>query len=679
MLLAVRSRTSVKSHLTLAFVSLLALGVQTASGGTVQAVSPVVQRAVDLGPVDPNTDISVTVYLNLHNQAAFDKALAALYDPSSPTYQKWMTDADLATYAPTAADMKTVQAELQSHGLSIMSSDPNNLSVRVHGNATNVQDAFQTQIHTLSTKGKSFYAHVQPAQLTGSAGSLVNAVVGLDQHTITPMYKSAINPKTGLSHAPIPLSSLPSLSSAITNTCLQPPAEMTYTTPGASLPVGTYFGNFYNPVDASGNSIVCGFTPAQLQAHYGLTAAYNAGFNGAGQTIVLLEAYGYPTMESDANAFFKLAGLPQLTASNFSIIYPDGVPNPSAGILTGWNVEIALDIQWAHSMAPGAKIAVVVSNGQDSQDFEAAMTYIVNNKIGTVVSDSWEEDTDLLAGPAELAAYDAVLKKAAAKGISFQFSSGDGGDGGLGTPLGASGVPANNPWATGVGGTAILNNPNGTGQLEVGWGDDVTYIALGGVLDPPEPLGFLGGAGGGESVNYPKPVWQSKLPGTGRQTPDISALADPYTGVPLVVTLSGQQELFVGVGGTSLASPIVTAILAIATQYAGHALGQAAPLIAGLSSSAVTDILPLSSPTNLVGIVVDSNGATYYSAPSFFAPFLYTTQGFISADYPLLSGPQGVAGAFAFGMDSSLTVTKGWDNVTGFGVPNGMSFIKAVK
>jgi subtilase family serine protease len=663
----------------------MSLGVQpTFAAVGIQAVSPVVQKASDLGAVDPALEMNLTVYVNSHNQAAFDKAVDALYDPESATYHQWMTDQDLAKYAPTAADVTAVEKELQKHGLSVISTDPNGFFVRVHGTAAQVQQAFQTQIHNLSVNGKTFFAHVQNAQLTGTAGSLVGSVVGLTQGGVKPMYKRATNPRTGAAPAPISMSKAQAvgLGGIITTRCLQPPAVEEYTTAGASLPVGVYFGTLYNPpLNANGIQLVCDFTASQLQAHYGLTAAYKQGLNGAGQTIVLLEAYGYPTMMQDANAFSTLMGLPLLNNTNFSVVYPEGVPNPTVGVLLGWDIEIALDIQWAHSMAPGAKILVVATYGQDSEDFQASMNYIISNKLGTVVSDSWEEDTDLFAGPAEQDSFNTILKKAAAKGISFQFSSGDGGDDGLGSPVGSSEVPSNSPYATGVGGTSILNNPSGTGQWEVGWGDDVTYIALGGVVDPPLPLGFLGGAGGGESVYYAKPAWQSKLSGTGRQSPDVSALADPYTGVPIVITAQGIQYLEAGWGGTSLASPIVTAILAIATQKAGKALGQAAPLVASLAggtTGAVTDILPLTSPTNLAGTIFDSNGPTYYSPASFFAPFLYTTQGFISVDYPLSPGPLGVAGAFAFGIDSSLTVTTGWDNVTGYGVPNGLTFINAI-
>jgi subtilase family serine protease len=130
------------------------------------------------------------------------------------------------------------------------------------------------------------------------------------------------------------------------------------------------------------------------------------------------------------------------------------------------------------------------------------------------------------------------------------------------------------------------------------------------------------------------------------------------------------------VGGTSLASPIVTAILAIATQKAGKPLGQAAPLIASLPAGAVTDILPLSSPTNLAGTIFDQNGASFYPSSYLFGPFIYPAQeGFISASYPFDALD---AEAIAFSIDSSLAVTTGWDNVTGFGVPNGLTFIDAI-
>ncbi len=164
------------------------------------------------------------------------------------------------------------------------------------------------------------------------------------------------------------------------------------------------------------------------------------------------------------------------------------------------------------------------------------------------------------------------------------------------------------------------------------------------------------------------------LPGSGRQTPDISALSDPYTGVPIVITdtTTNKQVVSVGWGGTSLGCPIFTALWAIADQKAGHALGQAAPAIAGLKSG-VTDVRPFTS-TAFSASVTDSKGTTKYTAQQLFAPLNFSQQDFLTV---IWSQPQyNATSAFALGADSSLTVAPGWDNATGYGTP-GLDFIDA--
>jgi subtilase family serine protease len=627
-----------------------------------------IRQASDLGRVASTQEINTTVQLQLQNKAEFDKAVDALYDPASPTFHHWLTEGDLKKYAPAKEQSDAVRKELESHNLEILSAD--GFSIRAHGTTANVESAFNTQLHEFQRNGKVFRANVVSARLSGAAGEYVAGVSGLESHQAQPQLR-----RIETSQPPPTLSKVQAsggLASIITDKILSTPATFVFTTPGAMLPVGVYYGNVYgaNP------NLIPDYTPAQLQAHYGLPTAYKAGFDGTGQTIVLLEAYGYPTIEADANAFCQLTGLPPLTSSNFSIVYPQGPPvSPNAGVLSGWDIEIAIDVQWAHSIAPGAKIVVVAAAGDDNESVLDAMSYITKNHLGNSISDSWGIEQDIFAGPLEEQAFDQSLEIAAAKGISFQFSSGDGGDGGLGTPLGAPWVPSNSPHATAVGGTSILNNINGSGYETLGWGNSFVLLNNQGVLDPPSPyLPYFYGSGGGESLYFPKPSWQASLPGTGRQVPDISALADPYTGVPIVLTADGVQGVQAGWGGTSLASPIFTALWAIANQYAGRSLGQAALTIAGLKPGELVDVLPLSSVTNVAGTVYDSTGATFYSPSSLFAGQVYGATGFTSAVWNFGGG---IDFAIAFGLDTSLTVTTGWDNVTGYGTPDVLTFLKA--
>jgi len=638
-----------------------------------------IQIANDLGRVDPATELNLTLVLQLHNADEYDKAVEALYDPASPTFHQWFTAKDFAKYAPTEAEFETVRQELVGHGFSVVSSDPDRFSIRVHGTVSTAESAFQTEIHTFRYNGKTFTAHTREAQLTGQAGLLVASVAGLERHQAHSQLTFAKNFLTGKPMYKKPLSkaqdSEDGLGSIITNTPLTAPSLFTFSNAGA-LPIATYFGTVYDVNSA----LIPDYTPQQLQSHYGLTNLIKEGYDGHGQTIALVEAFGYASAETDANTAAQIFGLPALTSSNFSVIYPEGPPpNPADAYLTGWFEEIALDIQAAHSIAPGAKILVVASAGQDNEDQIASLEYIITKKLSTAVSSSWENDDEIISGPAEENAFNSVLKKGAAAGISFQFSSGDGGDLGLGSPLGSVAVPSNSPYATAVGGTSILNDPNGKDQIVAGWGNDVVTLAEGAPFDPPTATGyFFGGAGGGESLFYAKPSWQKGLPGTGRQVPDVSALADPNTGVPIIFTDStGIQYIQAGVGGTSLASPLFTAIWAIADQYNGKPIGFAAPAVAKLKAGQITDVLPTSSlvASDPAGTVYDSSGATFYSANDLFTGLLYSQTKFPSAIWPFDSED---ALVLSFGTDSSLTVTPGWDNVTGFGEPNGLPFIQGV-
>jgi subtilase family serine protease len=628
----------------------------------------------DHGPIQPLRQITLTVHLNMRNQVAFDKAVNDLYVLGAPSYHQWMTNSDIARYAPTPAEVEIVKKELESHGLSVLSVSPDNLSIRVRGTASGVERAFQTQIHEFERQGKVFHANVTSANLAGPAGLLVHGVTGLTSFNMRPFIKYQVDPRTGKSvtkkSTKSPTSTITNASGGFaaiaTNKCFTKPLSVTLTTDGASLPVGIYYGNDYDDTP-----LICAWTPSQIQDHYGLTAGYKKGLDGTGQTIVIVDG---PTdgaqLTKDLALFSKLSGLPATNSSNFTVLYPDGKPTALALEIQNWQDEASLDVEWAHAIAPGAKIIVEIMPTQDWDEFEFAIDYARQNKLGKVISNSYGFP-EALFGAATVRGFEQVLKKAAAAGINVNFSSGDGGDEGLGAPnAGGQAYPATSAYVTAVGGTSI-GIPNGTkAGAEVGWGNNANILsfALDGVFDPPFSLGFLGGSGGGESTFIAKPSWQKSFSGTGRQEPDISAVGDPYTGVVFVEF----DQAFAGIGGTSLSCPIFSGIWAIADQKAGKALGQAAPLLVKLPSGAINDVVPLSSPTNVAGVIFDSAGSTFYSSDTLLAP-LYTTTEYYSALWNL----SGEYIDISFGTDTSLTVTPGWDNVTGWGVPNGGSFINA--
>jgi len=657
------------------FCAVLAASTSLSAPAYAETTLPARLQAIDHGPTAAGKIITIDVHLLLPDEAGFLKTVNDLYDRTSPRFHKWLTDADLQKFAPPAQQRDAVRAQLQAAGLTVLGTDKNGFSIRARGRVSEVARAFNTDIHDFVRNGEVFRRNITPARLTGDAGAYVKTVAGIESHIVHPMLTRARNFQTGgaLANTPLKDVRLKGLGSLVTDQILSSPQSFTYTTSGASLPTATYSGVVYgaNP------NLLPDYTPKDLQTAYALQPVYNKGWNGSGQTVVVVEGYGYPTVEADANAAASLEGLPPFTPSNFSIVYPEGQPfDPNEGIISGWNVEIALDVQSAHSIAPHANILVVATSGQDSEDFQASMQYIIDNNLGSAISDSWEEDQDISSGPAEESSFEDILIVAAAKGISFQFSTGDGGDGGLGTPLGAPGVPADSPHATAVGGTAIVNNLGGTGVTHLAWGDGISEIASGGPVIPPYAF-FYAGGGGGESVYWPKPSWQASLPGTGRQTPDVSALGDPFTGFPIVLTnpANGKKEVEPGWGGTSLSSPIFTAMWAIAQQAAGGPLGQASPLLAGLNTGLI-DVLPYGSTNNITGSSTTSSGTKKYTTADIFAGIIEQNTTFLGTITNVDGGAVGYG--FGFGLDSSLTVTPGWDNATGYGTPSGLAFFKAV-
>jgi subtilase family serine protease len=483
--------------------------------------------------------------------------------------------------------------------------------------------------------------------------------------------------------------------------CLRPPESVTFTTAG-SFPKATYFGNRSGQDITSGvpNLPPCGYDSAELQQAYGLNALYSHGLDGTGQTIMIVDAFGSNTIVDDTNLFSSLNGLPPLTPSNFAIFTPNGSATCTTtnGCTAGnWNLETTLDVQWAHSIAPGANIVLVLGADSSLTNLDLANLFAIENGFGSVLSNSFGLPEIVLAdlAPSELVVENGISEIAAALGISHNISTGDSGDNlaldnaNFGINSVSPGANADSPFATGVGGTSTFLDSKSNIFLQTGWGLNLTRIANPTPNPPTVPpllLGFQSGSGGGESTVYAKPKFQQHVPGKFRQTPDIAMNADPQTGVEIVITDPASGEVGVDVvGGTSLSCPMFTAFWAIANQAAGGGpIGQAAPILYELSegqsgNNAIIDVNlnPLETLLDVNGFIFNPPSApvTFESASALAQP-LENTKLFISALFQSTASTRW--DVFTFGTDSSLTTGPGWDNVTGLGTPNGSAFINAV-
>src|SRR5205823_3663827 len=128
---------------------------------------------------------------------------------------------------------------------------------------------------------------------------------------------------------------------------------------------------------------------SELQTAYGLSPLYASGLDGAGQTVVIVDAIGSPTIAADAETFSQVYGLPDLTGANFRVYFPRGRPSTSD---QGWASETSLDVEWAHSVAPGANIALVIAPTANDSDLQAAILFAIRRHLGNVISNSWGEE-----------------------------------------------------------------------------------------------------------------------------------------------------------------------------------------------------------------------------------------------------------------------------------------------
>jgi subtilase family serine protease len=624
-----------------------------------------IRKALDQGEIDPATLITVNVWLKLHNQQQLDKLFDDQKQRGSGNYRKWITqDQFNGSYGPTSQEVKSVSNYLSAKNLTVLFVAENNLYVKARGTASAIEKAFGVQIHNYSLNGVSYRSNTDDPAIGTAAGGLVAAVTGLDDYGFQPNVARPSTPEG----AAASLNTVAKGPNGLffEGQCFRPVETHTFT---SATTTAVYSGNRYGSDITSGFGDLppCGYSPSEVQTAYNMGPLYAGGFDGSGETIVITDAFGSSTIQEDAQVFSSIYGLRPI---NLQIAKAPGLSNNPKAVGLGWDAETTLDVEWAHAMAPGAAIVLVVATDRASLD--EAINYAVVHHLGNTISNSWSS-LEGLGNPAQFDRVNKILEMAAVQGIDTNFATGDFGDEVLDSGFKTVGFPASSPFATGVGGTSLSLAPN---FFQTGWGTNLTIIAetaalQNAPLNPPD-LGFQFGAGGGASSIYARPSFQSGLsvPGNTRLVPDIAMLADPYTGVEIIQTVGGQLTVGV-IGGTSLATPLFSGVMAIAAQKAGRGLGQAAALVYNLPAGAITDIVPSSSPGNVTGTI---NG-TPYTADQLAAPLGNTT----AYESALYNSPFSTRWfVVTFGTDTSLVTAPGWDNVTGMGTPNGANFVNAI-
>ncbi len=347
------------------------------------------------------------------------------------------------------------------------------------------------------------------------------------------------------------------------------------------------------------------YVPDQVEAAYNLPSLYHGGITGKGRTIVVVDAFGSPTIGDDLLQFDQYLGLgtPPLRVVKFGKM---PAYNSSNGNMVGWAGETSLDVEYAHAGAPGAKLVLVEVGKDNLQQLALAVKYAVQHKLGDVISLSWGlPEQDL--GRQFVNAYSSIFSQAAKSHITIVASSGDSGASGQQNdgsnyrhPV--SSWPATSPYVTAVGGTRLnLNASGGRNGHDTAWND--TYSAAVNNFffgnSGPNPLA----TGGGKSVYYGRPSYQKGVRGvTGGQRgiPDISMSASCSVAVNVFETYSGGQGGWTASCGTSESAPMFAAIVALAAQEAGHGLGLINPALYALAGKHAAGIVPVASGNNTV-------------------------------------------------------------------------------
>jgi subtilase family serine protease len=369
------------------------------------------------------------------------------------------------------------------------------------------------------------------------------------------------------------------------------------------------------------------YGPDQLQTAYNEQPLFNAGITGAGQTIVIVDAFGSPTIEADLAVFDAQYNLP--APPSFKIIQPAGKvpawdPTDANGDL-GWAGETTLDVEWAHSMAPGANILLVETPVAETEgtagmpQIVKAENYVINHHLGQVISQSFGATEQTFPSAASIQGLRSAYFNAARNHVTVLAATGD-----LGATDDANAAgtllythrtvdwPSSDPLVTAVGGTqlALLSTGQRT-QADRVWNDSTNYALNNAFSGSPGPTALA--TGGGLSTVFARPSYQDSvagLVGAARGVPDISMSAACSGLVNTYQSFPGEPAGWYVVCGTSEATPLFAGIVALADQLAGHSLGLINPALYALSAARAPGLVDVTAGNNSVSFIQNNTLVT---------------------------------------------------------------------
>jgi subtilase family serine protease len=488
--------------------------------------------------VNKTITTSFDVTLAPRHASGLSSFIASLSDTASANFHRFLTPREFAQrYGATASSVDAVRSYLRGYGLRVGSLSTGRLVLHVTGSTTNIAHAFSARVETVRRADGVLAAQLATeGTLPGALAHDIAGVAGLS---------TVVQPSTNIVH------SHASSRATVPTTCANDGGE-TSTTPNS----------------------LGGYTAQQEAQLYGVNAEWAKGNVGTGQTIALYELSAYDP--SDLATFLQCYGLsPSVT--------PISVDNGPTG---SYDDEPTLDIEQAAALAPGANFEVYQGPNNSTGPLDT-YTQIADDDTATIISTSWGTcESDPQGDPS---AEQPIFEQLSAQGQSVFSAAGDSGSSdcnGITNNNLAVDDPASQPFVTGVGGLTI-NDINPLNQT---------------VWETPVKSGNAGAGGGGVSAIWSRPTWQV-APGISasdsmRLVPDLSALADPgtgfiqyWTGTAAGTCIHECNNGWESIGGTSVAAPLVSALVAVAAQACDvPRLGFVNPSLYAMASTGFVDV-----------------------------------------------------------------------------------------